>query len=341
MKRILIDIFYGAIIGVANIIPGVSGGTMALVLGFYERLISAIHNISSETIKIFLGALTFKKENIEKLKNESKRIDLIFLVRITTGALAAVAALAKIMTYLLQNLHDPTYGFFFGLVLVSAIAPYRLIKKKTLSCLLVFIIAVCAILVVSNTASGDTLLKKAQLKHEMKINKEHAETYNIKETGGKNKLDIVKLLYIFLMGVVAISAMILPGVSGSFLLLLMGGYFVILKAIVNRDFPVLVSFTVGCLIGIIAFSRFLNFLLKKWHDQTMSFLLGLVIGSLWMIWPFRTSAKVGEEVIYLINRIPTSFGANEVYTILAAIIGVVIVITLLLVEAKKEKIRPH
>ena len=227
------------------------------------------------------------------------------------------------------------------IVIILGCVIYQYMKATFLKSLSMFIIAVCAILVVSNTASGDTLLKKAQLKHEMKINKEHAETYNIKETGEKNKLDIVKLLYIFLMGVVAISAMILPGVSGSFLLLLMGGYFVILKAIVNRDFPVLVSFTVGCLIGIIAFSRFLNFLLKKWHDQTMSFLLGLVIGSLWMIWPFKTSAKVGEEVIYLINRIPTSFSANEIYTILAAIIGVVIVITLLLVEAKKEKIRPH
>ena len=331
---ILKNLFYGAIIGIANIIPGVSGGTMALVLGFYKRLIVSIHNISPRTIIIFLKVFTFKKENVEKFKDEVKRIELIFLVTITAGALIAVVALSEIMIYLLNNFHDSTYGFFFGLVLVSVIAPYKIIKKKTISCFLVFLIAVVAILAVSFSASGETLLKKVQIKHEMKIKKVDTQTDKIEKEN--NKYNILKLSYFFLLGAVAISAMILPGVSGSFLLLLMGGYFTILKAITNRNYIILIIFSAGCLVGIAIFSRFLNFLLKRWHNQTMSFLVGLVIGSLWMIWPFKTSAKVGDEIIYLTNRIPNAIGTNEIYTFLTALLGIGIVAVILIIESKKK-----
>jgi putative membrane protein len=330
--RILKNLFYGTIIGVANIIPGVSGGTMALVLGFYKRLIVSIHNISPRTIIIFFKVFTFKKENVEKFKDEVKRIELIFLVTITAGALIAIVVLSEIMIYLLNNFHDPTYGFFFGLVLVSVIAPYKIIKKKTISCFFIFLIAVMVILAVSFSASGETLLKKAQIKHEMK----KADTQTDKIEKENNKFNILKLSYFFLLGAVAISTMILPGVSGSFLLLLMGGYFTILKAITNRNYIILIIFSAGCLVGIVIFSRFLNFLLKRWHNQTMSFLVGLVIGSLWMIWPFKTSAKVGDEIIYLINRIPNAIGANEIHTFLTTLLGIGIVAAILIIESKKK-----
>ena len=331
--RILKNLFYGTIIGIANIIPGVSGGTMALVLGFYKRLIVSIQNISPRTIIIFLKVFTFKKENIEKFKDEVKRIELIFLVTITAGALIAVVVLSELMIYLLNNFHDPTYGFFFGLVLVSVIAPYKIINKKTTSCFLVFLIAVMVILAVSFSASGETLLKKAQIKHEMKMKKADIRTDEIEKN---KKFNILTLSYFFLLGAVAISTMILPGVSGSFLLLLMGGYFTILKAITNRNYIILIIFSAGCLVGIAIFSRFLNFLLKRWHNQTMSFLVGLVIGSLWIIWPFKTSAKVGDETIYLTNRIPNSIGTNEIFTFLTTLLGIGIVAAILIIESKKK-----
>ncbi len=140
----------------------------------------------------------------------------------------------------------------------------------------------------------------------------------------------------FIIGAIAISAMILPGISGSFLLLLMGGYITILNAVSSRNIPVLIVFTLGCVVGIALFSRLINFLLRKWHDLTMGFLVGLVVGSLWMIWPFKTTALVGEKTIFLSNKIPANFGMNEIYSLLAIITGIIIVTILLIIESKRE-----
>ncbi len=331
--KILNNLFNGAIIGVANIIPGVSGGTMALILGFYERLIDAINNISIQTIMIVLKAFRLKKENIEDLKEELKRIDASFLTTILIGALFSAVSLAKLMPILLQDFHDPTYGFFFGLILVSAISPYKLIKKKSLPVFIIAIIAIILIVSVTNAASGDKLLKKEQKKLELKQNKMVKE--NISQ--GAN-IDIGHLLTMFVFGAIGISAMILPGISGSFLLLLMGGYIDILNAVATRNFPVLFAFAFGCVIGIALFSRLINFLLKKWHDLTMGFLVGLVTGSLWMIWPFKTTALVGKKTVFLSNMIPNTIGSNEYITLLTTIAGIAIVTILLIVESKREKI---
>ena len=330
--KIISNLFNGAIIGIANIIPGVSGGTMALILGFYERLIGAINNISIKTILIVLKTFSFKRESINELKNELKRIDAAFLTTIAVGALIAVVSLAKLMPILLQDYHDPTYGFFFGLILVSAISPYKLIKKKSISVFLIAVIAIVLIVVVSNAASGDKLLKKEQKKLELKQNSTVNDNSDI-----KGKIDIGNLFFMFVTGAIAISAMILPGISGSFLLLLMGGYIAILNAVSSRNIPVLFVFALGCVVGIALFSRLINFLLKKWHDLTMGFLVGLVVGSLWMIWPFKTTALVGEKTVFLSNKLPETFGTNEIYSIIAIIIGIAVVTLLLLVENKREK----
>jgi len=329
--KMINNLFNGAIIGIANIIPGVSGGTMALILGFYERLIGAINTISIKTIIILLKAFSFKKESIENLKKEFKRIDASFLITIAIGALLAVVSLAKLMPILLQDYHDPTYGFFFGLILVSAISPYKMIKKKSISVFLIAVIAIILIVAVSNAASGEKLLKKEQTKLKLKHNK---NTTNVEET---NKIDLKNLLFMFIIGAIAISAMILPGISGSFLLLLMGGYIEILNAVSSRNIPVLIAFTLGCIVGVALFSRLINFLLKKWHDLTMGFLVGLVIGSLWMIWPFKTFETVGKKTVFLSNKIPTNFGMNEIYSIITIITGIAVVTVLLIVENKDKK----
>jgi len=332
VKHIVLNLVNGAIIGIANIIPGVSGGTMALILGFYERLIAAINNISFRTILIFLKSFSFKSKSLNDLKNEFKRIDGFFLLTIGAGALAAIVALAKLMPYLLQNYHDPTYGFFFGLILVSAIAPFKLIKKKTIPVFLTAVLAIILIVAVTNASTGDKLLEKEQTKLELK-----AKQAITTDTPQKSEIEITSFLYMFIIGAVAISAMILPGISGSFLLLLMGGYIDILKAVSSRDFPVLIAFAAGCIVGIALFSRLINYLLKKWHDLTMGFLVGLVVGSLWMIWPFKTSQLVGEKIVYLSNHLPATFGRSEILTLITMILGISVVTILLWIESKQEK----
>ncbi len=332
--KLLKNLFYGAIVGVANIIPGVSGGTMALVLGFYERLIDAIHSISGETVKAVLGIFRFNRSGFEGFQSEMKRIDAGFLAAIAAGALAAIVALARLMTYLLTEWHDPTYGFFFGLVLVSALVPYRIIKRKTLPVLLSFILAVAGVFAVSVSITDEKKIEKARVKHELSIQKGSSREGRVLKKG---EYTIERLIYLFLLGAVAISAMILPGISGSLLLLLMGGYFEMLSAIDNRDLPVIGVFAAGCLAGILLFTRLLNFLLKRWSDETMSALLGLVVGSLWMIWPFRNSRDVGGKAVYLSNRMPADLGSNELLTLVSVLAGMVIVSLFIKMEASGHK----
>lgn len=336
------DIFSGIVIGIANIIPGVSGGTMALVLGIYERLINAIHNISFETIKSVAGLLRLNAKSLDNFKQEMKRVDALYLVRIALGALAAVVLLAKLMTYLLINWHDPTYGFFFGLVLISALVPYKLIKKKSVPVVLMVCLAAAGLVGVSHSMSGKKLIEKVRFKQEMKDDV-HQSDGPTDASPVLTSEQVRNLIKFFLMGAVAISAMILPGVSGSFLLLLMGGYFDVLKAIASRDLAVLGVFSLGCLVGMIFFSRFLEFLLRKSYDLTMAFLLGLVIGSLWMIWPFKAFVVVGTETVYLDNIFPSSFGLSELYTVIAFIAGSLIVALLIWIEQvsfKKNNLDP-
>ena len=332
---LLKELFYGAVFGVANIIPGVSGGTMALVLGFYERLVAAIHHISPSTFLIFLKALRCSRESFEVLQRELARIDAWFLIKLAVGALAAIVVLAKAMTYLLVEWHDPTYGFFFGLVLVSAVSPYRLIERKSLSVLAAVIIGASAVWGIGATVSDESLVEKAQIASEMKRQKqtESKDAADIAGSFGK-KRTLPFYIGFFTMGAVAISGMILPGVSGSFLLLLMGGYFDILTAIVERDLFLLASFAGGCLVGILLFTRLLNYLLTAFRDHTLGALLGLVIGSLWAIWPFKRTAVVGGETTYLSNRIPESFGSMEWMTLLTAVVGMVIVYLFIRLERR-------
>ena len=128
--------------------------------------------------------------------------------------------------------------------------------------------------------------------------------------------------------------MILPGISGSFVLLLMGGYFDILRAIAAMNIPVLAVFAFGCLVGILAFTRLLNFLLRRYYDPTLGFLLGLVIGSLWVIWPFKHAVRVGAETVYLSHKLPDALGGNEIATAAAFLAGAVIVVVMIVIERR-------
>jgi len=159
--RILKTSFDGAMIGVANIIPGVSGGTVALMLGIYERILQAIHNVSPTTLKACFGLLTGRVEARKRFLDEMKRIDAAFLVTLALGALLAIFLSAELITFLLDKHHDPTYGFFFGLVLFSALTPLSLIKNKNLLCVVMVILGAIAVILTANAVSGDTPVTKA------------------------------------------------------------------------------------------------------------------------------------------------------------------------------------
>ena len=325
----------GMVIGIANIIPGVSGGTLALLLSIYERLITAIHNISLCTLTALLGLLKFNRRAWEVFTAEMRRIDAVFLILVELGAIASIMALANLMTFLLKTFHDPTYGFFLGLVAVSALVPYKLIKKKSIISGLMALLAVGGILLLSQSVNEEARLEKAQVKYEMK----KATSASMDEKGPDKSGDhsLPNLIFMFGVGVVGISAMILPGISGSFLLLLMGAYFEVLQAITYLDFIIIIAFSIGNIVGLLAFARFIKHLLRRWYDYTMGFLLGLVVGSLWAIWPFKTSSEVGGETIYLTNHMPDVWGGNEFATLAMVLAGGAIVAVFIWIEAQQTR----
>jgi putative membrane protein len=262
------------------------------------------------------------------------------------GALVAIVAVAKLMTYLLESHHDPTYGFFFGLVLVSVIVPFKMIKRKTAGTAIACIVAIAMVVGLTMLMTGEERLKSAQKKAAMKaaatakatISADKAKGLPSKRTSEVPR-DMRTMILFFIAGAIAISAMILPGISGSFMLLLMGVYFDVLACVTGRQFVLLGIFALGCLIGLVVFTRLLKFLLERFHDLTMAYLLGLVIGSLWAIWPFKTFDMAGGKRVDMDNILPTSFGQNELLTFGSFVLGCTIVAVFVWIEAREAKAR--
>lgn len=319
----------GMIIGVANIIPGVSGGTLALILNIYEPLIEGIHNISWNTVKKFFKLFTFKKEAYREFGEEMKSIRVGLLVLVLAGAGLSILLFSSLMTFLIQNYQAPTFGFFFGLIIISIIIPLRMIKKINFRVVLALVIAIALIIGLSMLETDETKIEKEELKITMDEETNAVEGY---------ENSVLDYAYLVLCGGVAMSTMIIPGVSGSFILLLMGKYFDVLEAVSALNFAVIGAFALGAILGLLLFSKFLNYLLKKHHDNTMGFLTGLVIGSLWAIWPFKELHTLSSgEVITLSNIIPKTFGNNEIITIGTIFAGIAVVILMMLIETRNKK----
>ena len=244
----------GFLMGSADIVPGVSGGTMALILGIYERLLNAIKSVNVEVIK---DLVTFK------WKSAFSKVHILFLVVLFSGILSAVAFFTKVVPLQIYMFTHPeiVYGLFFGLIVGSI---YVLIKEQTRFRVkeVVFLFLGIAIgLWVVNMVPSDTPDHPA---------------------------------FIFLTGVISISAMILPGISGSYLLLIMRKYEYVLSniSLMWGEDPItgflnILPFVFGALTGITLFSRFLSWLLGNYKSQTISVLIGFLIGSLFVIWPFQ------------------------------------------------------
>jgi len=328
MIKSIQNFFKGMIIGIANIIPGVSGGTLALILNIYEPLIEGIHNISWQTVVKFFKLFTFKKQAFIDFKEELKSIRFGLLILVLAGAGLSILLFSRLMTYLIQNHQAPTFGFFFGLIIISIIIPLRMIKKINFKVVLALIIAIALIMGLSMLETDEGKIQKEELKITM-------DEEGVAESGENSVLDYA---YLVLCGAVAMSTMIIPGVSGSFVLLMMGRYFDVLEAVSSLNMAVLGAFAIGAVLGLLLFSRLLNFLLKNHHDVTMGFLTGLVIGSLWAIWPFKELHTLSSgEVITLSNIIPEAIGKGELITIGTTLAGMVIVIIMILLEKRNKK----
>jgi putative membrane protein len=328
MKEYILRFIKGMIIGIANIIPGVSGGTMALMLNIYEPLIEGIHNISFKTLMSFFKLFTFKKENIKEFNNEMKKINFSLLLLIVLGAGFAIVLFSGTMTFLLKSYQVPTYGFFFGLILISIVIPFKLIKKIDIRVIVCFIVALVLIV-------GLTALETDERKIEKEEQSIALDKGELVEESDYSFTDYITLA---LSGAVSISTMVMPGVSGSFMMLLMGKYFMILEAISQMNIPVLVVFAIGAIFGLLLFTRLLNYLLKKHYNTTMGFLTGLVVGSLWAIWPFKEIHTLSNgETIMLSNILPKTFGSTELLTIGMFLLGAIIVIIMIRLEKKENK----
>ena len=325
----LILVLKGCCIGLANVIPGVSGGTMAVLLGIYERLIRALHHIGFSTARKLLAMLTLKKGAISEARAELHRIDFGFLITITLGALCAVVASARLIIYLLNEQHDPTYGFFSGLVLTSIIIPFKMLKRFTVKECISLLLAAGLTVGLTLSMSGEKRLESARQKHELsdksRPRKEshlsgNTTTVAPQAVAKDTNHTVDRLLYLFLCSAIAVSAMILPGISGSFIFLLLGVYFDVLTAVDNRDWIVIGVVALGGVVGLLAFTRLLNYVLERHHDLTVSFLVGLMLASLYGLWPFRSYAMVGEERIDIAHIVPQA-NMNLAITVLAALIG--------------------
>ena len=333
----LILVLKGCCIGVANIIPGVSGGTMAVMLGIYERLIRALHHIGFSTARKLSAILTLKRAAISEARAELHRIDFGFLITITLGALCAVVASARLIVYLLNEQHDPTYGFFSGLVLTSIIIPLKMLKRFTVKECISLLLAAGLTMGLTLSMSGEKRLESEQRKHELKESHFSGNAITVaSQDASKNANHAVeKLLYLCLCSAIAISAMILPGISGSFIFLLLGVYFDVLTAVDNRDWIVIGVVALGGVVGLLAFTRLLNYVFERYHDLTVSFLIGLMVASLYGLWPFRSYAMVGEVRIDIAHILPQA-NINLVVTVIAFLIGCGLVLLFYRLESQRN-----
>ena len=245
----LIVALKGFFMGAANVVPGVSGGTIALITGIYKDIIEALNSLMEKSTwqSLFKG----------NFKEFWKNIHGTFLLWLAIGVVLSVFTLAKLMTYVLANYPVQTWACFFGLIVASAILMFKDIKGWGIREVLFTRGGIALGLVVCTLSPTQT-----------------PDNW----------------LFIFLCGAIAVCTMILPGISGSFILVIMGKYDFIMQAVADLDWGVLIVFALGCVVGILAFSKFLHWLLARFEKQTMLVLLGFVLGSLVKVWPWANDS---------------------------------------------------
>lgn len=260
MKKIFVTLFQGVCMGASDIVPGVSGGTIALVFGIYERLLDNVRAVVKSLTPLF--RLDFAK-SIENFK----KIDFAFIIPLLLGIFSAIAVLTGIIENLLKNKPEEIAGFFFGLVLGSILVALGLLKPTNSTgrrndILVMIFVGILAFFLLG-FQSGQIINPPVWA--------------------------------FFFTGAIAICAMILPGISGSFIMLMMGMYAGVLAAVHDLDFVKLGLFLVGAVIGLGLFSKLLTNLLKTHYNLVLSVLVGLMVGSLRVLWPWPNGVGVISE----------------------------------------------
>ena len=283
--------------GGANIVPGVSGGTIAFITGIYEELITCIKSVDIEAFKLLITG---------KFSLLWTKVNGRFLVILMFGVFVGLISLAKLTSSLLVSHPIQLWSFFFGLIAISALVVSRDVEKWNITVILSLIIGCISAYLITEAAPAET----------------------------PNTIPVI-----FGAGAIAICSMILPGISGSLILLVLGKYSFILKALEEFDVGVLVVFTAGCLVGLATFSRIISWLFKKYRDITIAILAGFMVGSLNKVWPWKqtlttfTDRHGTVKPLNQDNILPATYEAmgNEAFVwqaILFFVVGVGLVIFL-------------
>lgn len=280
--------------GTADTIPGISGGTVAVLTGIYERLVTAISHADGQTVAMVLKG---------QFRDAFKRVDGGFLCELLLGVVAGIACSTTLVLYLLENHLPVTFAAFAGLILGSVWILFHALKGKGVGAYVSLVLGACAAwgIVSLNTLAGSP------------------------NPG-----------YVFVCGVVAICAMILPGISGSYILLLLGEYAFIIEKVKNvihlqtnvSELTTLAIFAAGCVIGLIAFSKFLKWMLTYFHQTTVSVLCGFMLGSLKCLWPMQVMVtRAGKKAF---EPLPVEMITNTLWCHvgIAAAAGLVLILVL-------------
>ena len=306
MKDFIYNFLKGMGMGAANVIPGVSGGTIALITGIFERLINSIKSFNLTALKLFFTG---------KWKAFAQHVDLKFLVAVFLGIAAAILSVAKLFKFLFENYPVYIWAFFFGLIIASIYYVGRTVNKWNLGSILFFAIGTgIALLIAFGTPAQ--------------------ENHNF--------------LYLILCGVVGTCSMILPGLSGSYVLLLMGNYEYVMIDAVNllttspwEGIKILIPVVIGAVIGLLAFAHLLSWIFKNFHDQTVALLTGFILGSTPIIWPWKhaiTSAlKDGTEKVVGYQWHWPAINTEFFIALAIMMLGAAIIIVTEQLATKKEK----
>lgn len=289
--------------GAANVIPGVSGGTIALITGIFERLINAIKSFDTTALKLLFSG---------KFKELLNHVDFNFLVSVGLGVAVSILSIARLFDYLLENFPVYIGAFFFGLILASVFYVAKEVGRWHFAQIATFIVGAVVAISISVLAPASP-----------------------------ND----SFLYLIVCGVVGACSMILPGLSGSFVLILMGNYqLVMIDAVNDLNFAVLLPVVIGAGIGLLAFSYVLSWVFKRFRSQTLSLLSGFILGSLLILWPWKNeiTETFGDKVKVIGYDwfFPTQFNSELIWALVWALLGVVSIVGMeyLATLSSKEKL---
>ncbi len=283
----------GFCMGAADVVPGVSGGTMAFILGIYDELINALHSFNIQLVRQLLRL---------QLSEALSAVPWKFLLALAAGIVSAIALLARPLKHALDTHPSLIFAFFFGLVLASVWVVRRRVERWTLPRAGLLLLAAAGAFALVGLTPTQTPAEP---------------------------------LSFFLSGVVAICAMILPGISGSFILVLLGKYEQLIGAVTQFDASVLIVFVAGCAVGLLSFVRVLRWLLRHYHSATLSALTGFMLGSLRRVWPWQDPNANNA----LVNVLPSQLDSDVLLATVLALLGMVLVIGLEQLAERRDRTR--